>query len=82
MLICYKCILQKLGRSLKPLVPKYHPDPLGGLGDMYEKMYSTELKPIVALIQFDSWGKPSCPPGVSLGIIFQQLVGQWSSVRI
>ena len=40
---------KKLGRCLKLLVPKYHPDPLNGLGDIPEKVYSAELKPIVKL---------------------------------
>ena len=38
---------EKLGRSLKPPGPKYHPDPLTGLGDIPDKVYSTELKLIV-----------------------------------
>ena len=40
---------KKIGHCPKLLVPKYHPDPLNGLGDISEKVYSTELKPIVGM---------------------------------
>ena len=36
-------------RSLKPIVPKYRPDPLSRLEDIHEEVYSTELKPIVGI---------------------------------
>ena len=38
---------KKLGRCLKLLVPKYHPDRLNSLGDIPEKVYSAKLKPMV-----------------------------------
>ena len=38
---------EKLGRHLKLMVPKYRPDPVSRLEDISEKVYSTELKPIV-----------------------------------
>ena len=40
---------EKLGRRLKLIVPKYRPDPVSRLEDIPEKVYSTELKPIVAV---------------------------------
>ena len=38
---------EKLGRRLRLFVPKYRPDPISRLEDIPEKVYSTELKPIV-----------------------------------
>ena len=38
---------EKLGRRLQLIVPNSRPDPVSRLLDIPEKVYSTELKPIV-----------------------------------
>ena len=40
---------EKLGHRLKLIAPKYRPDPVHRLEDIPEKVYSTELKPIVVV---------------------------------
>ena len=45
---------EKLGGSLKLIVAKYRPDHASRLEDISEKVYSTELKPIVDKYMIDA----------------------------
>ena len=44
---CYETILQKMGRMLKPLMPKFRPDLSARLRDAAEKQVPANPKPIV-----------------------------------
>ena len=48
LIFCYKSILQKIGRMLKPLMLKFHSDPFARFTDIAEKQVPAKLNPIVA----------------------------------
>ena len=50
---------EKLGRHLKLMLPKYRPDPVSRLEHIPERLYSTELKPIVGSKNYNQLRVPS-----------------------